>query len=107
MLPYDISFVKEFKEGLTNLLKADSLDVPGWTSFGICMYLRVHFKDDHRHYDYSYKAIGILLNDDSLYNRRIEPEGVFGPLRKTFVSLLVSMPDEDLLEILNTYRDQF
>ena len=107
MLPYDLEFVKKFKEGLTNLLKADSLKMPGYYTFGLCMYLMIHFKGDHRNYDYSYKAIGILLDDELVYNRGIEPNGVFGPLRKTFVSLLVSMPDEDILEILNTYRNQF
>ncbi len=49
----------------------------------------------------AYEIIRLFIKDPVEFMTGIEAPGVFGPLRQTLAAMLLSIPAEDILEIIN------
>lgn len=94
---YDIEQIEEFQLILGEILKRGILDF----GLGLCGEA-ARSKLRRRLVGFEpYDIMADIVDDDGRYVGGVEPRGFFGPIRQTLAMFIVTMPSEDLLEIVN------
>ncbi len=101
---FKLKKVEEFQKVLKRILEIGKLEKIGGICWATFCYIVAHPHEfQHLNGMAVYTFISAII-DDNAFNTGIEAPGVFGPLRQTLIAFLISIPPEDLLELIEAPR---
>lgn len=101
-MQHDITIekIREFQRILRKVYENGTLE----RGSGLCKEVGYHQENMLPIVGTSYEIIRLFMRDHWGFLGGIEKPGTFGPLRKTLAAMLLSIPPEDLLEIIEAPR---